>query len=72
MIQIIVCCSPVLQRLVVVLSCCLYSINVINFNKLSFPFQFRSCMMMMLGMGSAEEESSTSQSVTEVSKVGPA
>ncbi|XP_030276254.1 blue-sensitive opsin-like [Sparus aurata] len=34
--------------------------------------QFRSCMMMMLGMGSAEEESSTSQSVTEVSKVGPA
>nr|AJD38716.1 short-wavelength sensitive opsin 2A alpha [Lophius vaillanti] len=34
--------------------------------------QFRSCMMMMLGMGGGEEETSTSQSVTEVSKVGPA
>ncbi|XP_042359462.1 blue-sensitive opsin-like [Plectropomus leopardus] len=33
--------------------------------------QFRSCMMAMLGMGSLEEDSS-SQSVTEVSKVGPA
>nr|WBO26012.1 short-wavelength sensitive opsin [Hemitaurichthys polylepis] len=34
--------------------------------------QFRSCMMMMLGMSVAEEESSTTSSVTEVSKVGPA
>ncbi|XP_030274448.1 blue-sensitive opsin-like [Sparus aurata] len=35
--------------------------------------QFRSCMMKMVGMGSGEdEESSASQSVTEVSKVGPA
>nr|QCB20250.1 short-wavelength sensitive opsin [Pterapogon cf. mirifica ML-2019] len=35
--------------------------------------QFRSCMKKMLGMGGADdEESSTSQSVTEVSKVGPA
>ncbi|XP_024125928.2 opsin-1, short-wave-sensitive 2 [Oryzias melastigma] len=31
--------------------------------------QFRSCMLMMLGMGGGEEEASTS--VTEVSKVGP-
>ncbi|KAK5872979.1 hypothetical protein PBY51_013630 [Eleginops maclovinus] len=38
-----------------------------------FNKQFRSCMMQMLGMGSgSDEESSTSQSVTEVSKVGPA
>ncbi|XP_068598408.1 opsin-1, short-wave-sensitive 2 [Brachionichthys hirsutus] len=38
-----------------------------------FNKQFRSCMMMMLGMGGSEDESSsTSQSVTEVSKVGPA
>ncbi|XP_053172162.1 opsin-1, short-wave-sensitive 2 [Scomber japonicus] len=34
--------------------------------------QFRSCMLAMLGMGGGEEESSTSSSVTEVSKVGPA
>ncbi|XP_044204668.1 blue-sensitive opsin-like [Thunnus albacares] len=34
--------------------------------------QFRSCMMTMLGMGGGEEETSTTQSVTEVSKVGPA
>ncbi|KAM6927619.1 opsin-1, short-wave-sensitive 2 [Xenentodon cancila] len=34
--------------------------------------QFRTCMLSMLGMGGGEEESSTSQSVTEVSKVGPA
>nr|WBO26006.1 short-wavelength sensitive opsin [Genicanthus watanabei] len=34
--------------------------------------QFRSCMMAMLGMGGGEEESSSTQSVTEVSKVGPA
>ncbi|XP_034023173.1 opsin-1, short-wave-sensitive 2 isoform X2 [Thalassophryne amazonica] len=33
--------------------------------------QFRSCMMAMLGMGEGEEKTS-SQSVTEVSKVGPA
>lgn len=33
--------------------------------------QFRSCIKQMLGMGDGEEESSTS-SVTEVSKVGPA
>ncbi|NP_001284383.1 blue-sensitive opsin [Xiphophorus maculatus] len=34
--------------------------------------QFRSCMRKMLGMsGGDEEESSASQSVTEVSKVGP-
>ncbi|XP_057702027.1 blue-sensitive opsin-like [Corythoichthys intestinalis] len=38
-----------------------------------FNKQFRSCMMQMLGMGSGDEESSTSTtSVTEVSKVGPA
>ncbi|XP_068172426.1 blue-sensitive opsin-like [Antennarius striatus] len=37
-----------------------------------FNKQFRSCMMAMLGMGGGEEETSTSQSVTEVSKVGPA
>ncbi|XP_074511000.1 blue-sensitive opsin-like [Sebastes fasciatus] len=37
-----------------------------------FNKQFRSCMMTMLGMGGVEEESSASQSVTEVSKVGPA
>nr|AJD38849.1 short-wavelength sensitive opsin 2A alpha [Parablennius parvicornis] len=36
-----------------------------------FNKQFRSCMLEMLGMGSIEEESAT-QSVTEVSKVGPA
>ncbi|XP_071773525.1 blue-sensitive opsin-like isoform X1 [Centroberyx gerrardi] len=34
--------------------------------------QFRSCMMKMLGMSGGEEEESSSQSVTEVSKVGPA
>nr|AJD38857.1 short-wavelength sensitive opsin 2A [Brosme brosme] len=35
--------------------------------------QFRSCMMKMLGMsGGEDEDSSSSQSVTEVSKVGPA
>nr|AJD38803.1 short-wavelength sensitive opsin 2B [Cetomimus sp. ZM-2015] len=35
--------------------------------------QFRSCMRKMLGMsGGDDEESSTTQSVTEVSKVGPA
>ncbi|XP_075997497.1 blue-sensitive opsin-like [Genypterus blacodes] len=35
--------------------------------------QFRSCMRKMLGMGGGdEEESSTSQSTTEISKVGPA
>ncbi|KAF3689492.1 Blue-sensitive opsin Blue cone photoreceptor pigment KFH-B [Channa argus] len=33
---------------------------------------FRSCIMMMLGMGGGEEDTSTSQSVTEVSKVSPA
>ncbi|XP_061584024.1 blue-sensitive opsin [Cololabis saira] len=34
--------------------------------------QFRSCMRQMLGMSSGDDEdSSTSQSVTEVSKVGP-
>ncbi|XP_013882683.1 opsin-1, short-wave-sensitive 2 [Austrofundulus limnaeus] len=34
--------------------------------------QFRSCMKKMLGMsGGDEEESTTTQSVTEVSKVGP-
>uniref|UniRef100_A0A3Q2XEU7 Opsin 1 (cone pigments), short-wave-sensitive 2 n=1 Tax=Hippocampus comes TaxID=109280 RepID=A0A3Q2XEU7_HIPCM len=38
-----------------------------------FNKQFRSCMMQMLGMGSSEEETSSSTtSVTEVSKVGPA
>lgn len=37
----------------------------------SFP-QFRSCMRKMLGMsGGDDEDSSTSQSVTEVSKVSP-
>ena len=35
-------------------------------------YQFRMCMLSMLGMGGGEEETSTSQSVTEVSKVGPA
>ncbi|KAJ3602005.1 hypothetical protein NHX12_029766 [Muraenolepis orangiensis] len=35
--------------------------------------QFRSCMMKMLGIsGSDDEESTSSQSVTEISKVGPA
>ncbi|KAK7907482.1 hypothetical protein WMY93_016094 [Mugilogobius chulae] len=34
--------------------------------------QFRSCIKQMLGMSESEEESSTSSSVTEVSKVGPA
>nr|AQZ42249.1 SWS2A [Pamphorichthys minor] len=34
--------------------------------------QFRTCMLNMLGMGDGEEEVSTTQSVTEVSKVGPA
>ncbi|XP_056462871.1 blue-sensitive opsin-like [Gadus chalcogrammus] len=35
--------------------------------------QFRSCMMGMIGMSdSDEDESSSSQSVTEISKVGPA
>nr|UAY98671.1 sws2.2 [Lutjanus erythropterus] len=37
-----------------------------------FNKQFRSCMMQMLGMGSGEDDSSSTQSVTEVSKVGPA
>ncbi|KAK9529486.1 hypothetical protein VZT92_013575 [Zoarces viviparus] len=38
-----------------------------------FNKQFRSAMMKMLGMsGSDDEESSTSASVTQVSKVGPA
>ncbi|XP_061779870.2 blue-sensitive opsin-like [Nerophis lumbriciformis] len=37
-----------------------------------FNKQFRSCMMTMIGMSSGEEESSTTSSVTEVSKVGPA
>lgn len=41
-------------------------------DKYVFPFQFRTCMLAMLGMGGGEEESSTTQSVTEVSKVGPA
>lgn len=37
-----------------------------------FPLQFRSCMKKMLGMsGGDDEDSSTSQSVTEVSKVAP-
>ncbi|XP_027857548.1 opsin-1, short-wave-sensitive 2 [Xiphophorus couchianus] len=34
--------------------------------------QFRTCMLSMLGMWDGEEEVSTTQSVTEVSKVGPA
>ncbi|XP_028261551.1 blue-sensitive opsin-like [Parambassis ranga] len=34
--------------------------------------QFRSCMMKMLGMGGGDDEESSTQSVTEVSKVGPA
>lgn len=39
---------------------------------LIFVFQFRLCMKKMLGMSADEdEESSTSQSTTEVSKVGP-
>nr|CBN81004.1 Putative blue sensitive visual pigment [Dicentrarchus labrax] len=33
---------------------------------------FRSCMIGMIGMSGDEEESSTTQSTTEVSKVGPA
>nr|QBK51054.1 SWS2A [Cichla vazzoleri] len=37
-----------------------------------FNKQFRTCMLAMLGMGGGEEETSTTQSVTEVSKVGPA
>ena len=38
-----------------------------------FVFQFRSCIKKMVGMsGGDDEESSTSQSVTEVSKVAPA
>ncbi|XP_076739882.1 blue-sensitive opsin isoform X2 [Maylandia zebra] len=37
-----------------------------------FNKQFRTCMLAMMGMGGGEEESSTTQSVTEVSKVGPA
>uniref|UniRef100_A0A3Q3XII9 Rhodopsin n=1 Tax=Mola mola TaxID=94237 RepID=A0A3Q3XII9_MOLML len=41
---------------------------------LSLPvFYFHSCMLKMLGMGGGEDyESSTSQSVAKVSKVGPA
>ncbi|XP_034389729.1 blue-sensitive opsin-like [Cyclopterus lumpus] len=34
--------------------------------------QFRSCMMKMMGMGGADDEESSTSSVTEVSKVGPA
>ncbi|XP_037304052.1 opsin-1, short-wave-sensitive 2 [Pungitius pungitius] len=34
--------------------------------------QFRSCMMKMLGMGGGDDEESSTSSVTEVSKVGPA
>ena len=38
-----------------------------------FLFQFRSAIKALLGMGGGgDDESSTSQSVTEVSKVGPA
>nr|AJD38713.1 short-wavelength sensitive opsin 2A beta [Myoxocephalus scorpius] len=34
--------------------------------------QFRACMMKMMGMGGADDEESSTSSVTEVSKVGPA
>uniref|UniRef100_A0A3Q3J746 G-protein coupled receptors family 1 profile domain-containing protein n=1 Tax=Monopterus albus TaxID=43700 RepID=A0A3Q3J746_MONAL len=37
-----------------------------------FNKQFRSCILSMLGMSGGEEETSTTQSMTEVSKVGPA
>uniref|UniRef100_A0A3Q3X4M0 Rhodopsin n=1 Tax=Mola mola TaxID=94237 RepID=A0A3Q3X4M0_MOLML len=65
--------QPFDLRLATIPSCLSKASTVYNpviyvlFNK-----QFRLCMMGMLGMGGSEEETSTTSSVTEVSKVGPA
>ncbi|KAK2862533.1 hypothetical protein Q5P01_002066 [Channa striata] len=65
--------QPFDVRLATIPSCISKASTVYNpFIYILLNKQFRSCIMMMLGMGGGEEESSTSQSVTEVSKVAPA
>ncbi|XP_033939966.1 blue-sensitive opsin-like [Pseudochaenichthys georgianus] len=61
-------------RLATIPSCLSKGSTVYNpFIYVVFNKQFRACMMEMMGMGSgSDEESSTSKSVTEVSKIGPA